>query len=176
TQNITRFAIHRPAKRMRIGGIEIALPPHKLDNALVFTQTSGAWRCDGSSDQITITGKRPGLQGPIDDAFTTPFLCVRGTGKAWNPAVGAWAEANLARFSYEWHRYFRGELPVKDDRDVTPDDLQRCNLILFGDPASNSLIAKAMEKLPITWTEKELRLGGQHYPSTTHAPVLIHPN
>ena len=73
------------------------------------------------------------MQGPIDDAFTTPFLCVRGTGKAWNPAVQAWADASLKRFAYEWNRYFRGELPVKDDTAVTagrrpplqPDPLRR---------------------------------------------------
>ena len=34
----------------------------------------------------------------------------------------AWADASLKRFAYEWHRYFRGELPVKDDTAVTPDD------------------------------------------------------
>ena len=60
-------------------------------------------------------------------------------GQAWNPAVQAWSEANLKRFAYEWNRYFRGELPVKDDTDVTEDDVRRCNLILFGDPGSNSL-------------------------------------
>ena len=95
------------------------------------------------------SGKRPGLQGPIDDAFTTPFLCVRGTGTAWNPAVQAWADANLKRFAYEWARYFRGELPIKDDTDVTEDDIRRCNLILFGDPGSNRWIARVLPKLPI---------------------------
>ena len=79
------------------------------------------------------------MQGPIDDAFTAPFLCVRGTGTAWNPAVQAWAEASLKRFAYEWSRYFRGELPVKDDTAVTAEDVRRFNLILFGDPGSNSL-------------------------------------
>ena len=92
------------------------------------------------STRTPLPGKRPGLQGPIDDAFTTPFLCVRGTGKAWNPAVQAWADASLKRFAYEWRRYFRGELPVKDDTDVTEEDVRRCNLILFGDPGSNRWI------------------------------------
>ena len=114
--------------------------------------------------------------GPIDDAFTSPFLCVRGTGKPWNPAVGAWAEASLRRFAYEWHRYFRGELPVKEDKDVTDADLARCNIIVFGDPASNSWIAKALPKLPIRWTKDELAIDGKTYSSTDHAPALIFPN
>ena len=60
-----------------------------------------------------------GLQGPIDDAFTDAFLCVRGTGKPWHEATQKYAEANLKRFQAEWAKYLRGDLPVKDDVDVT---------------------------------------------------------
>ena len=84
----------------------------------------GRWAYLGELDGLQLDGKRPGLQGPIDDAFTSPFLCVRGTGKAWNPAVQAWSEASLKRFAHEWDRYFRGELPVKDDTEVTPEDVR----------------------------------------------------
>src|SRR5262249_15442545 len=129
-----------------------------------------------STKPIAPAGKRPGLQGPIDDAFTAPFLCVRGTGKPWNPAVQAWSEANLKRFASEWHHYFRGELPVKDDTAVTADDVKRCHLILFGDPGSNPWIGKVLPRLPISWTHTEVRAGGERYAAADHAPVLIHPN
>ena len=142
------------------GRQEVALPPRE-ENALppthVVGKKDGTWAYLGKLDEAKLEGKRPGVQGPIDDAFTTPFLCVRGTGKAWNPAVQAWADANLKRFAYEWHRYFRGELPVKDDTAVTDDDIKRCNLILFGDPGSNALIARVLPKLPVTWTREGTR-------------------
>ena len=67
---------------------------------------------------------------------------MRGTGKAWNPAVQEWSEATLKRFAYEWNRYFRGDLPIRNDTDVTAEDIRRCNLILFGDPSSNAVMAK----------------------------------
>jgi hypothetical protein len=121
-------------------------------------------------------GKRPGVQGPIDDAFTSPFLCVRGTGTPWSPAVQAWSEASLRRFAYEWRRYFRGELPVKDDTAVTAEDVRRCNLILFGDPGSNRWIEKVLPRLPLRWTRDEVRVGKDRYPAADHAPVLIQPN
>lgn len=123
-----------------------------------------------------MTGKRPGVQGPIDDAFTKPFLCVRGTGKPWNSTTQSWADANLKRFAYEWHRYFRGELPFKDDSAVTVDDIQNHNLILFGDPGSNSLLMKVLPKLPITWNKQELVFGGKTYAASDHIPVMIQPN
>ncbi len=109
-------------------------------------------RWELAAGPVVPEGKRPGVQGPIDDAFTAPFLCVRGTGKPWNPAVQAWAEASLKRFAYEWRRYFRGELPVKDDTAVTEDDVRGRNLILFGDPGSNRWIEKVLPRLPLRWT------------------------
>jgi hypothetical protein len=158
---------------MHIAGIEIALPPHKADDVLVFTKSGDSWLCDGSRGQITLTGKSPGLQGPIDDAFGTPFLCVRGTGKPWNAEVNTWAAASLRRFEYEWARYMRGELPVKNDTEVTEADVRDKHLILFGDPGSNSWIAKALSNLPVTWTRDEVRLGSVTQSAKDHVPVFI---
>jgi hypothetical protein len=83
------------------------------------------------------------------------------------------AEAQLHRFRREWDKYFRGELPVKKDTDVTEEDRQTCNLILFGDPGSNRLIAEAVSKLPLKWTVDTLELGGRAYDPATHLPVLV---
>lgn len=178
-RNVTRFAIHPPMSEManpkiRIAGREIALPDGRPGSgALYFAKTAAGWKCDDARNAASLTGKRPGLQGPIDDAFSAPFLCVRGTGTPWNTAVGAWADASLRRFQYEWARYMRGDLPIKDDADVTEDDLQTKNLILFGDPGSNSWIAKALPKLPVQWTRDQVTLGGEPVSARDHAPVLI---
>ena len=178
-RNITRFAIdvaslsERP-HRLRIGAEEYVVPDK--GDRIESVRVDGRWRIINNDDQAAITGKRPGVQGPIDDAFTSPFLCVRGTGKPWNPAVQAYAEVNLRRFADEWRHYFRGELPVKDDVAVTEDDVRWRNLILFGDPGSNSWIAKALPHLPLTWSKETLKLGGQEYSAADHLPALIAPN
>lgn len=65
---------------------------------------------------------------------------------------------------------------MKDDRAVTASDIANNNLILFGDPWSNSVIAKVIGKLPIRWTKEEIRLAGRTVDASTHAPVLIYPN
>jgi dienelactone hydrolase len=183
--NVTRFAVFAPAlpngkAKVRVGGAEIALParegPVPTNRSAVIGRRDGKWVYLGELDEERLTGKRPGLQGPIDDAFTTPFLCVRGTGKPWNPAVQAWADANLKRFAYEWRRYFRGELAVKDDVAVTEEDVRRCTLILFGDPGSNRWIDKVLPKMPIRWTHDALQVGKERYTAADHAPALIQPN
>jgi hypothetical protein len=135
-----------------------------------------SWRLAGRLGEVRLAGKRPGLQGPIDDAFCEPFLCVRGTGQAWNSAAGAYADAALERFAAEWHHYFRGELPVKPDTAVTEEDIRTRHLILFGDPGSNPWIAKALPQLPLTWTKETLRLKGRDYAASQHVPALIAPN
>jgi hypothetical protein len=137
-KNVTRFAILPPVlqgagAKLRVGGKPVALPERNDSRPRepVIAKRDGRWTYLGERDTLQSEGKRPGLQGPIDDAFTTPFLCVRGTGQPWNPEVQAWSEASLKRFAHEWRRYFRGELPIKNDTDVTAEDVQRCNLILF---------------------------------------------
>lgn len=120
--------------------------------------------------------KWPELQGPIDDAFTSPFLCVRGTGKPWHDATQKYATANLERFTAERNKFLRGDLPVKNDSDVTEADITRKHLILFGDPASNSLIGKVIEKLPLKWTKESITFAGKKVPAGDHVPVLIYPN
>lgn len=182
-RNITRFAIYPPAlpakgKSVAIAGTRISLPraEGKESRSLLFEKQAGSWTCAGPLDAKTLTGKRPGLQGPIDDAFAKRFLCVRGTGKAWNPVVASWADANLSRFADEWRRHYQGYLPIKNDTEVTEQDVQQSNLILFGDPASNLWTRRVLPKLPIKWTRDTLQLGSETYPASDHGIELIYPN
>jgi len=182
-QNITRFAIdisHLPKvlQTLRIGTTELSLSPASTapSRKLVVERRDNIWSIADSIEKSPLTGKRPGLQGPIDDAFSSSFLCVRGTGQPWNAAVHAYSTASLKRFADEWRHYFRGELPIKNDTDVTEEDIRTRNLILFGDPGSNSYIAKVLPDLPLEWSRKMLRLGNQDYPAGNHVPALIAPN
>lgn len=175
--NITSFSIATGLRKpkVRIGGAEFKVPDIlrvKVGGAMTFFRTKTGWRYG----EMKYIGKRAGLQGPIDDAFTEPFICVRGTGKPWNAAVNSYAEASLKRFAEEWHHYFRGELPIKDDTAVTEEDLTHKNLILFGDPGSNLWIAKALPDLPLKWSPEKLTLGGLEYSSAEHVPAFIAPN
>lgn len=121
-------------------------------------------------------GKRHGLQGPIDDAFMESFLVVRPTGRAQNAVAGAWTTAQLAKATNDWRAQFRGDARVKDDSQVTDADIAAHNLILFGDPRSNRLLARILDRLPIKWNGESVRVGGKTFSAATHAPILIFPN
>jgi len=67
----------------------------------------------------------------------------------------------------------RGSLVIKSDNEVTEADIRDKHLILFGDPGSNSLLAKALPMLPLKWSQAEVTLGGKPQSAQQHAPVFI---
>ncbi len=183
TENVIVLAVAREAgETIRLDGQEFPLreAARGLLPDVYFRKLDKGWELLDHDSSIVIEentrrDKHPGLQGPIDDAFTGPFLCVRGTGKPANPRVQTWADGRLRQFAADWSRYLRGDLPIKDDVNVTEQDIEENHLILFGDPGSNRLIARILPDLPIAWTPNELTLEG-HFPAEDHAPVLINAN
>ncbi|HEX5273234.1 MAG TPA: hypothetical protein VFW33_22210, partial [Gemmataceae bacterium] len=168
-----------------IDGQRIEAAPYQAPNGtrLVYLQRRDKdWsavlpeRLIGDKERRPYKGPELPGPGPIDDAFTGPFLCVRGTGKAWHEATQKFADASLRRFQDEWARYFRGDLPVKEDVDVTPDDVANRNLVLFGDPSSNSLIRQVHDALPLVWTKDQITLAGKTVTASGHVPALIYPS
>ena len=120
--------------------------------------------------------KRHGLQGPIDDAFLDSFIFVSPTGTPLAPKVAEWAASEEKRAIAEWHRQFRGDAQVRDDKDITDADIANSNLVLWGDPGSNRILARIAGGLPVKWTAEGIVLGGARYAAATHAPILIFPN
>lgn len=120
--------------------------------------------------------KRHGLQGPIDDAFMDSFIFVRPTGKAYTDIMAKWTDSELARAIEHWRRHFRGEPRVKDDVDITEEDIQSSHLILWGDPDSNRYITDIATKLPFRWAAGTITTGENVYTTDHHALIAIYPN
>lgn len=120
--------------------------------------------------------KRHHLQGPIDDAFTRSFLCVRGTGKPWSQEQADWANWTLDRFAAEYDKFFRAKLPILNDTQVTEEVLENHHLILFGDPGSNSILARVVDRLPIGWTKTAIEVRGESWNPGEYGVPLVYPN
>jgi len=120
--------------------------------------------------------KQHGLQGPIDDAFLDSFLMVKPTGKPLNDKVGAWATTEMKHALDHWRKQFRGEARIKDDSAITDADIAEHNLVLWGDPSSNKVLAKIADKLPVRWDAQQVRLYDETFSAEHHVPVLIYPN
>jgi pimeloyl-ACP methyl ester carboxylesterase len=163
TRNVARIRIDGPGA--------VWLDGQEFPGGGVFEKVNGKWEKGGVEAGLR---KRHGLQGPVDDAFVDSFLCVRPTGSG--TAATAYGLEMLNRLQHDFSKWLRGEPRVKDDRAVSASDIANHNLILFGDPWSNSVIAKVIGKLPIRWTRQEITLAGRTVDAATHAAVLIYPN
>ncbi len=173
TKNLIRLAIREANHAVKI---EIDDQDLRVKSApeIVLEKSAKGWQVVRAKQ--TGLHKTHALQGPIDDAFLDPFLLVRPTGTPWNEAVNQQALQSLARFDRLYAKFFRAHPRVMDDKDVTGADLAKYNVILFGDPGSNSWIAKLNGKLPVQWTRETVSVGGQKFPAAEHLPALIYPN
>jgi len=185
TQNVAAFTIafpqhHSPAaatENVDVDGSRFGFLNEKPPFSVRFAKVVGKWTSlpPGAEAERGLT-KRHGLQGPIDDAFMERFLIVRPTGKPLNEKVGAWEQAECEHAIDHWRKQFRGEALVKNDDQVTDEDMASGNIVLFGDPSSNKLLARIAGKLPIGWNAENVTLGNRTFSSADHVPVLIYPN
>ncbi len=189
TANVT--AVHLrdiPAPcRIEIDGTPIAYEapdPEGDTGAVVLARAGlapdGAWGIVDFS-ALPTKRKRPGLTGPIDEAFEAPFVVVPPVGPGLSPAVDRFVAEEFAHLKRRWHDLYRGELPVVEANDVTDEILRTKHLVLFGDESSNPLVARALPGLPLRWTPEGIVLGPgtageRRFPGAGQVPVLIHPN
>ena len=129
--------------------------------------------------------KRSGLSGPISDAFRDRFMYVYGT--SGSPKATEANETRARAAAGSWGRFPaapwqapKATLPVKADREVTREDIAGYHLILFGDAASNRLIASANTRLPVHFAEEGVVLAGRDGPVTYRGSdvglAVIYPN
>ena len=180
TQNIRQFSFQMDASQQAdasqviVDGQTVACPAGLKQ--LTLTDADSTWSLAGSGAATGSLEKRPGLQGPIDDAFLSAFLFVPPQSTASPTKVDQWVNSELVHAKTEWRRHFRGDIQEKQVDELTVQDRQRHNLILFGTPDSNPLIAEVMKSLPIAWAKAAITVQADSFPSDAHALVAIYPS
>ncbi|MGA8578995.1 MAG: hypothetical protein WB579_09980 [Bryobacteraceae bacterium] len=100
--------------------------------------------------------------GPIEEAFAAPVLVVKGsTGVAADRAV---VHGLAEEMRTEWRNAYYVDCPTKKDSQVTEADIRKYNLVLIGDKATNSLIKRMGDRLPLHATATGVSVGGHIYP------------
>jgi hypothetical protein len=159
TQNLDGFTVavgpgHLPA----VSGRAASTPPFmvaidgatvrvKAAAALSFTKAGGRWQPGRFAPQ----GKRPGAEGPISEAVSAHQIYVYG-GSGARTAEELAARRQIAETAAQWstaRSRLSLSLAVKADTAVTPEDVDSADLILFGTPETNSLIARFAGSLPL---------------------------
>ncbi len=193
TKNVTRLRLrfdkglpgeNRETLPIEIDGefLKIRFPRSDSTPTVWLTRDKGTWIADREphSEVFNSLRKRPGLQGPIDDAFMGQFAFVPPVVKNRSEGttitgVDKWVSEEYAHATSQWKIHFRGDIIEVDAERFTDSNLEQ-NLILFGTPKTNPLIRRILDKLPIQWSSDTLVINGKSYSAESHVPVLIFPN
>jgi len=118
--------------------------------------------------------KTSALVGPVENAYCQPFVMVRGTQGADED------QAALARIvewnARHWDDYADGLPPVLDDSTIGDEVVASKNLIAFGRPETNSIVAKAAPSLPLRFIDGGFEYQGVEYTGPDVGAVLVYPN
>lgn len=185
TENVAALSVLRSAAdRVRIDDsepLELNLASDANLTEVFFIKENSSWQALDYDDSLEFTQnperhKRHNLQGPIDDAFMEGFVCVRGTSQPWSKNLEDYAQWSLQRFSREYDKWMRATVPMINDVDLNEELIRSKNLILFGDPGSNSILNRIVGDLPLRWDQNSITFAETSYSTKDHAVALIFPN
>ena len=147
-------------------------PPPPGGKLTLVRQTDGAWQAGALLKGLA---KRANLEGPIEDAFLSPFVLVYATAgpSAFDPVV---AKAEAERFAGDWARLFGKPCRIKPDTAVTQTHIDTLNLVLYGGPESNRITARVMDKLPIRVRDGSVHVAGKTFTGPDVGVKLCYPN
>lgn len=120
--------------------------------------------------------KRPGLQGPIDDAFCDSFIWVLPSRPAAHGAVQRWIERESKYAVARWRSLMRGDTRTVLDIEVTPEMAANNHLICFGDFESNRFLRQVANRLPLRWDKEKIQVGDRQIDAEEAAIAMIYPN
>jgi len=167
TKNVNGFSLTargNEVARVTIDGVPLKI---KTGSPLAFSKSDSGWR----QGLYLPGGKRGGAEGPIVRAVSSRHLYVYGS-------LGAPTAEELedrrreAQIAASWstsRSRLALTLPVKADREVTAEDLESSDLVLFGTAGTNSVIARWGSRLPL-----ELMPDAADYGLLFIAPVGTH--
>jgi hypothetical protein len=173
TNNVARLTL-RPPKELADPKAPLAATVNGKERKLE-PGAEGRFTLELAESKATPLRKKPSLCGPIKDAFNARFHLVYGTA---GDKEATDRNRTLARqVQKEWYSFAKGFRNVVPDTSVTDAEMARSNLILFGTPKTNALLARMAPKLPIRFTDEGYELLGKTYKAgETTGLIFIYPN
>jgi predicted esterase len=180
TKNVSSLTISAPWKGKEFpSGFVISINNQKMtlpkSCKVINLSHINKWLFTEQTSPMSRLNKTSSLQGPLDDAFLSPFLVVKPSKKSKNAKLQRWLDFEITHLEKRWRELFRGTIRIKYDKDVTEEDIRKYNLILWGNPLCNSIIGKYRDQLPIKWSKESVIVNDKSYPAATHIPQFIFP-
>jgi len=173
TENVRRLTLG-PVEALREVALHIdstVIRGVNLSNRPVdFERTGDVWR---PADAQPPGCKRHGVSGPIGDLFFAPHRFIYGTGGSDHEAfILAWLARHLPGYFRQCnggvHRgVFAGEswheLPFVEDGKADEQDVEQCNLMLYGSAESNAVWRQYREHIPVEVGRSGVEIAGREF-------------
>lgn len=161
--------------RIAVDGQEVyAGPRAQLGHVIHMTREAETWRLGFPEEPPGTLVKRPGVSGPLTDAYLGRMVHVFGTGNAERrPAL----EQAAHRGSHGWPLwlwYFRQE--VVADTEVTDEMMRDAHLVLYGTAGDNAVLERIRDRLPVRVERDAIVVGTQRYEGPSVGVRFIYPN
>src|SRR5262249_55665741 len=132
------------------------------------------------------TEKHHRSSGPISDIFFDRVILVAGTTGTEADSHFHWDQIRNFRtlFKEENGGLHRGgirglnslDLPFARGTELTEAQIRENNLLLFGNLESNAILRRYSDKLPLSFTDKSIRLGDRTYSGEKIAVFAVFPH
>jgi hypothetical protein len=147
------------------------------NGAIVYQRpfTGDAVRITSAKQNTQETSRKTeNVAGPVLDAFGNQFVIVAG--KRGSQAESEGVEKLTREICASWKLAYFVDCPVKEDSQVTPQDIATKNLILVGTATTNSVTARISEQLPLSITSNQISLAGKVYAGPHLGFEMVCPN
>ncbi len=176
TRGVEAFTVLGPRLSAEVREVELIVDGARLPGAstggpIHLTRRAGRWALTDAPD-VPEGHKRAGLSGPLDDVWFSPLVVVYGTQDPRQTEANRLAAEHAARYN------LRTELiaPIYADHEITEDALRGRNVILIGNPRSNTWARQAAAALPVKFEDHALDFFGQRYEGDEIGVSFIHPS
>lgn len=119
--------------------------------------------------------KRPGLEGPIPEIITTPFMVVVGTSSR-DPHMRQSIEELAKDVQDVWMAWQYQPVRLKRDVEVTAEDERAYSLILLGGADANAVTRRLGKRLPMSVSSNSIEVDGKRWQVEDAVLQMLYPN
>jgi pimeloyl-ACP methyl ester carboxylesterase len=142
-----------------------------------FWKTAGQWSILAQRYPQTLV-KKHGVSGPLQDVFMEhPVLMVHGSARDKTTITKMLDDiVNRLISTGDGSGILRTGFERKADTEISDQDIAEKNLILIGTPKQNRLLSRIADKLPATFLDDGVCIGGKEYRGPDVSLVMVYPN
>ena len=169
TKNVLALRIRPPRELLNVqvlsvnwNGIESKHPPNAKDDGWI--------RLGAPPPDEGELNKTPDLCGPIREVFAGPFLMV------YSGEEDGQSYKRMLQGARDWLVFSQGTPAIIHADKVTQELMDAYNLVLFGTPEDNPLIARIAPQLPVKLGNGRYGIGDRSYDAGRYGLSMIYPN